>query len=370
VATAKAVSTAVAARSFQEAAKLLLINADLNLSCRHLQNLAREVGAELEEERREKTDAFRARRLTTPHKQAAPPIPLAVVMVDGGRIQTRRPGSGPGVHGAAWRETKAAVLLRMSCEPSAVDPRPELPECFRHPLGTAAAATGPPPAAAADHAPKTLFRTGLASLKDSDDFGLQVAGQAEDRGLYSARQRAFVGDGLAYNWTIHRRHFSSFTPILDFVHASEHLHAAARACDQSGERWTTLCWQGRMPEVIEEIAAARDRLTPPADPKTDPDHPWSVLDREHGYFDNNRDRMNYPRYRRDGMPITSSPMESWVKLVNQRVKGSEKFWNDDSHAEAMLHLRTAWLGDEGALANHLARRRGHPYARPKPRMAA
>ncbi len=366
----KAVSTAVAARSFQDAAKLLQINTDLIISPRHLQNLAREVGDELIQEQSKKTEAFRARRLNTPHKQAEPPIPLAVVMIDGGRIQTRKPGSGPGVHDAAWRETKTAILLRMTHEPSALDPRPDLPECFRHPLGTPATTTDCPPSDAPEHVPKTLFRTGLASLKDSDDFGFQVAGQAEDRGFHSAKHGAFVGDGLAYNWTIHRRHFSSFTPILDFVHASEHLHAAARAIHQSGERWTTLCWQGRTSEVIQEIAAERDLLTPPADPKTDPDHPWCVLDREHGYMDNNRERMNYPEYRRDGLPITSSPMESWVKMVNQRVKGSEKFWNNDGHAEAILHLRSAWLGDEDVLANHLASRPGHPYARPKTRMVA
>lgn len=187
-------------------------------------------------------------------------------MVDGGRIQTRKPGSGPGVHEPAWRETKTAVLLRMSREPSSVDPRPDLPECFRHPIGTPADATDSPPGASPDHAPKILFRTGLASLEDSDDFGRQVAGSAEERGFYSATDGAFVGDGLAYNWTIHRRHFPSFTPILDFVHASEHLHAAARAADQSGERWVALCWRGQASEAIEEIAARRDRLTPPPRP--------------------------------------------------------------------------------------------------------
>jgi hypothetical protein len=34
-------------------------------------------------------------------------------------------------------------------------------------------------------------------------------------------RQAFLGDGLPVNWTIQRRHFASFTPILDFVHARE-----------------------------------------------------------------------------------------------------------------------------------------------------
>jgi hypothetical protein len=75
--------------------------------------------------------------------------------------------------------------------------------------------------------------------------------------------------------------------------------------------------------------------------------------------------MDYPRYRRDGLPITSSPVESWVKQLNQRVKGSEKFWNDDDNPEAMLHLRAAWLNDEEEFVARIRNRPGHPYARPR-----
>ena len=41
--------------------------------------------------------------------------------------------------------------------------------------------------------------------------------------------------------------------------------------------------------------------------------PEWVLNREHGYLTNNKERMDYPRYRRAGLPLTSSPIESWVK---------------------------------------------------------
>ena len=179
--------------------------------------------------------------------------------------------------------------------------------------------------------PEVLVRTGLATLENSDTFAWMTTAAAEDRGFFSAGARAFVGDGQAYNWTIHRRHFASFEPILDFVHASEHVHAAARAVGEPGERWAGFCWQGRVAEVLSEMAERLGRLTPPRDPDTEPDHPWCVLSREHGYLTNNRERMDYPRYRRAGLPWTSSPIESWVKQLNQRVKGSEKFWNDDAN---------------------------------------
>jgi len=360
-----AISTGVATRSFEEAAKLLMILTALRISSRHLQTLCQEVGGELVDEQQARTEAFRKRPLMTPATVASPPVPLAVVMVDGGRMQTRKPGHGLGVHEPAWRESKTAILLRMTHTPSATDPHPDLPICFAHPLGTAPEIAPPDPDAKPITKPEILFRTGLATLRNSDHFAWMTAAAAEDRGFFSAAAQAFVSDGQAYNWTTQRRHFESFEPILDFVHGSEHVHDAARAAGEPGVRWVELCWQGRVADVLSEISEHLCRLTPPSVPEREPEHPWCVLSREHGYLTNNQERMDYPRYRRDGLPITSSPIESWVKQVNQRVKGSEKFWNDDRNGEAILHLRSAWLGDDEALTEHLKNRPGHPHARPR-----
>src|SRR5262249_58168867 len=62
----------------------------------------------------------------------ASPPELAVVECDGGRIRTREPGHGPGVHRAAegWRESKNAVLIRATRNASDHDPQPEPPACF------------------------------------------------------------------------------------------------------------------------------------------------------------------------------------------------------------------------------------------------
>jgi len=364
------ISTATACGSFEDAARLLTITAELTITPRHLQTLCQEVGGELVAEHRAQTAAFQSRPLMTPSKTGEPPIPLATVMIDGGRMQTRQPDQGPGVHGQAWRETKTAILLRMTCAPSDHDPQPELPACFAHPLGTRTTDQKPPPKAIPVSKPETLFRTGIATLENSDGFGWMTAAAAEERGFFTANAKAFVSDGLPYNWSIQRRHFATFEPILDFVHASEHLHNAAKAIgdeDGLGHRWAELCWQGRVSEILAELREQRDRLTPPLHPDDELDHPWCVLRREQGYIENNQKRMDYPRYRRAGLTITSSPVESWVKQLNQRVKGSEKFWNDDQNAETMLHLRAAWLGDDEELAQHLRDRPGHPYARPRQR---
>jgi hypothetical protein len=75
--------------------------------------------------------------------------------------------------------------------------------------------------------------------------------------------------------------------------------------------------------------------------------------------------MDYPRYRRLGVPITSSPVESWIKQLNHRVKGSEKFWDDDQKSEAVLQVRAAWLGEDEELQRYLRERPGHSAARPR-----
>ena len=49
-----------------------------------------------------------------------------------------------------------------------------------------------------------------------------------------------------------------------------------------------------------------------------------------------RERMKYDEYRRQGLPITSTLIESTIKQINRRVKGTEKFWSDG--IEPMLTL--------------------------------
>jgi hypothetical protein len=367
-----AVATAIAARSFDEAAKLLAIAAELTISPRHLQSLGQEVGGDWADRRRQETAAYRARPAMAAPAAAQPPIALAAVMIDGGRLQTRQPDSGPGVHEPAWRETKTAVLLRMKPHPSATDPHPDLPACFAVPPG--GADEPPRPAAPAGEAeapawkPTPLVRSGLATLQDSEAFGWTAAAAAEGRGFFTAAAKAFVSDGLAYNWSIQRRHLADFEPILDFVHAAGHVHDAAKAAGgdtELGRHWAELCWRGRVDEVLAEIDEHRDRIGPPPAPDEEPDHPWCALGRQRGYLEHNRERMDYPRYRREGLPITSSPVESWIKQLNQRVKGSEKFWNGDGNAESMLELRAAWLDDAEAFVERIIQRPGQPQARPR-----
>jgi hypothetical protein len=73
--------------------------------------------------------------------------------------------------------------------------------------------------------------------------------------------------------------------------------------------------------------------------------------------------MDYPRYRRQGLPVTSSLVESPAGECNARVKGRDKWWNAPDGAEAILQVRAALLSEDDRLAQHVANRPGNPFRR-------
>lgn len=125
--------------------------------------------------------------------------------------------------------------------------------------------------------------------------------------------------------------------------------------------WMTDCWQGRVPKVLEEMKQWQERLGPATE--DGPDEPAETLRRAVVYLEHNAARMDYPSYRRQGLPITSCLVESLIKQLNQRVKGSDKFWNRPEGAEAILQLRAAFLSDGDVLDTHLRSRPGCAYYR-------
>ena len=365
----------------------------ISLCGRALNKTAAKIGAEMVADRETRTADYFAQPLPRQHAQPSTPIPLACVSTDGGRMQTRDQGRGPGVHHAHWRENKNALFLRMKSTCFDDDPHPELPPCFADPqrmkqllsgvaeglppaAGEAAVVASGPERVVKDWRPERLFRTCLSSLADSDEFGRMMEVEPDARGFYPAQKKAFVSDGLPYNWTIQQRHFRDFTPILDFVHAVERLYEAARCLHSDPRprwtaylRWARAVWSGDVQGVLAELREHQPRLgLPPEDcEKTDP---RKLFADAIGYFEHNAARMSYPEYRRQGLPTTSAHMESFVKEINARVKGTEKFWNDGPPAEAILQIRAAALCDDDRLSTFLQKRPGHPFHPNVPRHAS
>jgi hypothetical protein len=112
-------------------------------------------------------------------------------------------------------------------------------------------------------------------------------------------------------------------------------------------RWVTWLWQGQPEAIIAELALRQAELGLPesSDGETSPRR---LVAEALTYLQNHKDKMHYDDYRRRGLPITSSHVESLMKRINQRVKGTEKFWTE-SGAEAILQLRADLLSDDQPL---------------------
>lgn len=445
------------AASFAEARDALLELAEVSISAERVRRVCGHVGQSLVEEQQQLQDAYQAKPLPEqatgkPADATAPEI--ACVMADGGRYQRLdRPHGqaacgkknrdqkkcGSARKGKHWKESRIALLAKMSGPQHAVDPQPELPQALRYSaaaeklaeigktgrkleesesdsdedelnLQVELAGNDEPLSATREHGrftresappldqlsdgstpigelavtreiaaremvaaevdthglvgPKLKQRSVVASRGNWREFGPLVASQAWYLGFAAATRKVFVSDGSATIEKLQRRHFSHFTSVLDLLHALSYALAAARAvsvdeaaAEQQYDAWAALIWSGCVAEVIAELAThgARLGVPPPDVPDNDP---REVVRRSRVFFENHQSRMDYPSYRRKGFPLTSSRMESTVKQVSRRVKGSEKFWSSPG-AEAMLRLRSASLSDDQPLDRYFTRRSRH-----------
>jgi hypothetical protein len=396
-------------RSFAEGSELLEQLADLSVSAKQVERVARRMGMERVAERDAEVAAYQAlplvEKFTLPAGVTAPD--LAVVMADGGRLQILdrvvQPAAdpSPAAAGAApvgtadetwdeekppaghWREDKVGLLLTMQSVVSARDPCPDLPPSFRdaaripelvrelsrQPRQAEDASAGVAEAGTAEEVPReepgyqppqVRQRKVLASRRTWPAFAPILAAATWAWGFQGATRKAFVGDGSANHWRVQRRFFGSFVPILDFVHALSYVYAAATAARSAAAGWACYrewigwVWQGQVTRVIEAVQARQAELGLPG--KDEPEtSPRQVVARTLTYLHNQQDKMRYDEYRRQGLPITSSLMESVVKQVNRRVKGTEKFWSE-AGAEALLQLRADQLSDDQPLEAFWQRR--------------
>jgi len=251
------------------------------------------------------------------------------------------------------------------------EPTPEPDEPAEPAGGRAAAAGGAGVPEPWRGAPKPLVRTCVATLQNSRAFGPMLAAEAQLRNCYAAVKRAFLGDGQQYNWAIQRGYFPDFTGINDFIHVICYLYLGAWATGQDEaqrwrryEGWLRACWQGRVTEVIAAMTCWQEQLgRPPPGEEVDENDPRQLLAEALTYLKNNQGRMDYPRYRQAGLPVTSSLVESLVGEFNARVKGKDKHWNRPAGGEAILQLRAAVLSEDNRLGRFFASRPGCPYRR-------
>jgi hypothetical protein len=392
----KAVWAGATLGSYQQSEAALAELAGVNLAPKQVQRITSQIGTDRVHERRAAIEQYR--RLTIMQRTAAPPgvAPphLAVIMMDGGRYQRRddfrerkthpvdgqpmgavptEPPSGdasenPTRRKTHWHEDKLGLVLSMKSKVYDHDPAPEFPEWLadapvvaelaklaeRDERAPAAdrpesSVDSPPPEPSKkdwkDLAPELLTREMIASGQDSEAFGWHLEHRAWAAGVPAAPRQAFVADGLSVNWTIHRKHFSQMTGVLDLMHGLSYAWRAAAALQGQNayRRYATWIWQGKVERVIDELREHQKRIGP-SDKAAGVAAPCNRVADAITYYQNHRQWMNYPAYRVAGLPLTSSHVESAMKQINARMKGTEKFWRADN-GEALLQLRADVLSD-------------------------
>jgi hypothetical protein len=360
----KVIYAGTQAVSFRQGSRDLSELAELDVSPERVRRATERVGAERVAERDAAAANYAA--LPLPQQRQAPPgqaaPAVACVQMDGGRLQYRdRAEPERNDDDTFWREMKVGCLWSMTSEVSATDPCPQLPASFVDPermrnlvreiKGFSGPEQGEPQAEEQEEPrlderpgrPEPLARSVVATRHGVETFGTLLASEAHRRGFAAASRKAFVADGSEANWGVWRQHFSDYEPILDFIHALTYVYSAALAGQtaqagwQAYREWAQWVWSGQVERVIAALELRQQELGEPTT-ETSQSAPAAVVATSLGYLQNQRSRMRYPAYRQQGFPITSTYVESTVKQLHRRMKGTEKFWSQG--VEAMLTLST------------------------------
>jgi hypothetical protein len=379
--------------SFAQAARALAQLAEFSIGAKHVQRLTERLGRERADQRDREVGLRQAGELRPDYPQ---PSAVAVIHVDAGKLQLRAEDGQVGVRQPHWSDTKVACLQTYSAPCSQRDPQPQPPPAFLDPPSVVRLCqeieqvrSDPATRPTADPLPhrhrrraareqrRCLIRTAVATTCGVEQFGWMVAAEATRRGFYHAQRRALIGDGGNWIEPLGRGHFTGWTQVLDFVHVLTHLHTAAMAAHHGRaapawalyEQLLRAAWAGKVQQIQASLQARLQRLGPPADDAPD-DAPSRLIAKVLAYITANAQRMDYPRYRREGIPVSSAAVESLIKQFNQRLKGTEKFWLRDG-AEAVLQVRAAYLSDDGrGEAFHAHRPRSRAAGRHRIRAAA
>ena len=179
---------------------------------------------------------------------------------------------------------------------------------------------------------------------NSEYFGRKLYILAARRGLKTASEVIFIGDGARWIWKLASHHFPEAIQIVDFYHAAKRLwslsHAihgeGTKACKDWAKRRLKHLLKGKVELVIDSL---RDLDLPDEDVAED-------IGNSITYFENNKERMRYNQYRKQGYHIGSGTVESACKhVVGQRLKQAGMRWSV-AGADAILQLRILWKNGE------------------------
>jgi hypothetical protein len=185
-----------------------------------------------------------------------------------------------------------------------------------------------------------------ASGVGGEDFEERLKALSRRMNAHGAAGVAFVGDGAPCLWAMARQTLPKATVLIqDYWHVCEHLATAAALihptdAERSGRlrgELKELLWNGAVGEILERLTQAAKSLR---------GERRKGLEREIGYLENGRERMDYPRYRAEGWVVGSGAVEGTCKhLVKERYNVTGARWKR-ANIPYVLALRLSIFNQE------------------------
>jgi hypothetical protein len=180
-----------------------------------------------------------------------------------------------------------------------------------------------------------------------DRAGRMLRQMGGDVHLRHAGQIAAVTDGAEWIARLIDANLpDNTTAILDYYHASQHVHQCRRVVfgeqDAAGQEWIEKLLEQMLNQPFDQLwqtlVETRCRFKSPAKRK--------ALDELMHYLAQRREKVDYARFKAAGLDIGSGPTESTCKSLSRRMKGIGMRWTP-SNAEAMtaleaLHQSNLW----------------------------
>ena len=325
-----------ASESFEDAAQSLREYSGVEISGRRIQRLVQKLGPD-----------FKRWNQSQPAPTALPQGTVFYAEADGTGVPVRREETlgrkGKGEDGQAkTREAKVGVVFTQS-PPEKPDPAPKGPPAKAQaggPIAAKAAALTPSEPAPEKRPQRTPGSTRYVTTTDTcQEFGQQLRDLARQQGMALAARVVFLGDGAAWVWELARICFPFALLILDFFHAAEHVGLLTEIlfgkdtpeAEQRRQQWVHLLKEE--PQGVDRVIQLARQAMPKGGKRR------RQTQKALPYFENNRDKMRYWDYQRQGLFIGSGVVEAGCKsVVGQRLKQSGMFWSL-SGAENILAIR-------------------------------
>lgn len=180
-----------------------------------------------------------------------------------------------------------------------------------------------------------------AAQKDVDEepseFAKRVVREAKRRGFEKAERRVVLGDGAPWIWNLASEFFPDAIQIVDLYHAKGHLSGVGKSIYGVGNELGTQWAKKRHDELDDgHFSLLLDAIRPHTVKNEDA---RKCLD----YLDRNRERMDYPSFRAQGLCVGSGVLEAGCKVaIGTRLKRAGMHWTVRG-ANAITALRCCKL---------------------------